>query len=64
MVTFCKYCGKVFVSVPNPGILSLRLLQCKCGHSQIVTVWSLLDNPAARTERRRFPGLPESPSPR
>jgi len=58
MVTFCKNCGKVFVLVPDPGILSLRLLRCKCGHSQIVTVWSVLDKPIGR---RPFPWLPGHP---
>ncbi|SPJ16986.1 hypothetical protein SBBP2_2330005 [Burkholderiales bacterium] len=61
MVTFCKNCGKVFVSVPQPRILSLRLLECQCGHSQIVTVWSVLDAP---TGRRPYPWLPGQPPPR
>ena len=59
MVTFCKNCGKVFVSVPQPRILSLRLLECQCGHSQIVTVWSVLDAP---TGRRPYPWLPGAPT--
>ncbi|SPE21345.1 hypothetical protein SBBP1_1330005 [Burkholderiales bacterium] len=64
MVTFCKNCAKVFVSVPRPGFLSLRLLRCKCGHSQIVTVRSLLDDPAVPASGREFPGFREFPPPR
>jgi len=63
MVTFCKNCGKVFVSVPRPGFLSLRLLRCKCGHSQVFAVRSLIETPAVPTGGRAFPGLPESPPP-
>jgi len=63
MVTFCKNCGKVFVSVPRPGFLSLRLLRCKCGHSQVFAVQSLIETPAVPTGGRAFPGLPESPPP-
>jgi len=61
MVTFCKHYGKVFVSVPQPRILSLRLLECQCGRSQIVTFWSVLDAP---TGPRPYPWLPGHPPPR
>ena len=64
MVTFCNNCGKVFVSVPRPGFLSLRMLRCKCGHSHIVAVRSLLDKSALPTDLRELPGLPKSPPPR
>jgi len=63
MVTFCNHCGKMFVSVPRPGFLSLRMLQCTCGHSHIVAVKSLLDKPALPVNLREFPGLPKSPRP-
>jgi len=62
MVTFCKNCAKVFVSIPRPGFLSLRLIRCTCGHSHIVAVRSLLEKPVVPSDRGAFPDHPGSPS--